>query len=708
MLPSDLELLAAFPEAPAALHFKTLLTQFKVPGDLRTAFKDQVRALCADEKLERLRGSRYARPVNADAMVGVLTIHARGFGFVNLDAGGDGIYIDARNQGDAMHRDRVRVRVRQQSGGRTEGIIEGVVDRGTHSLVGTYRVTRGGSMVHPQDPRLLDHLPVAPSDLAKDGDRVAVQMVRFPGDPEGPWGKVERVFGLDGEVARETDVIVYDLGLRLTFPPEVEYEVAQASGTITEAEVERRIDLRGMPLVTIDPESARDFDDAIHVSELDEGGWQVTVAIADVAHYVRPGTALDDEAFARGTSIYLPDRVLPMLPERLSNDLCSLRPNEDRLAMVAQFTILPDGELTAGAMCEAVIRSHARFSYDRAARMLGIRSAEDQPQADDDPIFEALRPNLQGLVDAMRARRRWRQRRGYLNLEVGEPRIWFGDDGEVEDVRPGSRHEAHLTVEDAMLAANEVVAGWFVEHRLPALFRVHGQPNEEALARFREQSVNLEAPFKLKGKATPIAFNRYLRANSDHPLSNLLNMLLLRSMAKAVYDESAAPHFGLGTSTYLHFTSPIRRYPDLLVHRLWKRAAQDDAQKDASVLHEAAMHCSRRERVAVEAERTVMDMYKARFLANHVGEEFTGTVIGVMSLGAFIQLDDHAVEGLLPADRLTDDIYRFDKDTGTLRGRKSGREVALGARMRVKIAKVDVAQRKVNLALVRRLGRKRS
>ncbi len=708
MIPDDATLLAAFPAPPGDLHFRALLRQFSVDRIERPELRARVRALVSDGKLDRLPGNRYARCATEGGLIGTLSVHPKGFGFVTLDGGGESVYIDPRSLREAWHRDRVRLRVDQRSDGRSFGSVVEVVERGTHTLVGTLREQRGRWVVHPQDPRLPEHLPVEPQRGARDGDTVAVEVERFPGDPQGTLTRIIRVFGTDGAVARETDLVVYDLGLRVEFPVEAEAEADAASPTLSAAELARRADLRARPLVTIDPETARDFDDAIHTAPLDEGGWRMTVAIADVSHYVREGTALDDEAQARGTSVYLPDRVLPMLPERLSGDLCSLRPGVDRAAMVAEFTVERDGTLTNAKVYEAVICSHARFTYDRAARMLGLRGDADAPQPDDDPAYEALRPALEATLAATRARRRWRAKRGYLHIEVGEPKIWLGADGEVADVRAAPRHEAHLMVEDAMLAANEIVADWFVERELPALFRVHDRPTDASITRFRTQAAALEAPLQLKGRPSPTALNHYLRDQGKHPLSELLNLLLLRSMAKAVYDEEVAPHFGLGAPAYLHFTSPIRRYPDLVVHRLLKRAFAGSPVEDSEALDGLAEHCSRRERVAVDAERTVLDMYKARFLSHHIGERFVGTVVGVVPLGVFVQLDDHAVEGLLQADRLPDDDYRFDKTTGTLVGRKRKGSVGLGARIEVAIGRVDVSERRVDLNFVRHVGPRRA
>lgn len=704
---SDDALLAQFPPAPRSLTLRDLQKRLDVDFDSRDDLRAAVRNLVSTGKVEHLGGSRYGRAMDASTVLGTLTVHPRGFGFVALDGEGDDVYIDGANLGTAMHRDRVRVRIQRSSGTRTEGVIVSVADRGTHTFVGIFREGARRCVLHPQDARLPEHIPCDRARGVRDGDRVAAKFVRFPDDPMGALAEVVKVFENDGDTAKETDVVVYDLGLRVDFPPEVEAEARGLKLDLAAVLADRR-DLRDRALVTIDPESARDFDDALHAEPRHEGGWRVTVAIADVSHYVTEGSALDAEAVLRGTSIYFPDRVIPMLPHEISNDLCSLRPNEPRLAMVAEFDVLPDGEVGGAELYPAVICSHARFTYDRAARMLGLFPGTDgkllPPAEDDDPEFEDLRPELIALRDATRARRRWRAKRGYLVLEIGEPKVMFDTEGQVEDVRPAERHEAHMMVEDAMLIANEVVANWFVSQELPSVFRVHDNPVPLAMARFKEQALALGAPYKHVGKPSPQAFNKYLQSVREHPLSMLLNSLLLRSMAKAVYDEEAAPHFGLGAPEYLHFTSPIRRYPDLYVHRLLKAAWAGKPVVDEDAIDALAEHCSRRERVAVEAERSVFDMYKAHFLVGHVGETFDGVVINAVPLGLFVQLQPHMVEGLVHVDRLPGGSWRFDRDEGAIFNR-NGDRLGLGDRLRVEVSKVDVLARRVELTLVSRLPR---
>lgn len=699
MLPSDDDLIAALSTNP--IPFRGLLRTFRISAADRAGFRAQLRALVTAGRVEHLKGNRYARPGNLERLTGTLTMTTRGFGFVNAPSAPDGIWVDRRNMGTAMHRDLVTVRIQPSGKGRVEGIVEQVHERGTHTFVGTYRESPHERLVHPQDQRLPEHVTVERRGGARDGDLVAVEMTRYADHANGAAARVIRVFETEGEAAQETELIVYDLGLRLRFPASVQSAADGAPDGISMRELERRADLRERPLVTIDPESARDFDDAVHAEALDGGGWRMTVAIADVSHFVTPGSALDIEARARGTSVYLPDRVIPMLPERISNELCSLRPEEDRYAMVVEFDVSPRGELSRPAFMEAVIRSHARFTYNRAADMLGMRGGE--PMTDSSASHEALRPVIEALRDATRARRAQRKRRGYLLMEIAEPRVFLDEDGQVADVRASERHEAHMMIEDAMLAANEIVAQHFVDHGLPSVFRVHDVPPADNVSRLQAQAASFGVSTKGLGNPSPQRLTKWIKALTEHPQHHLLSLMLLRTMAKATYDAEVAPHFGLGAPAYLHFTSPIRRYPDLEVHRLVKAFLLDAPVTDDAALDSLADECSRRERVAVDAERTVLDLYKALFMRERIGQVFDGTIIGAAQPGVFVTLDAHAVEGMVSVEAMKGDYFELTPQ-GDFIGRRTKQRYGLGDRLKVRVESVDVRRRRVELSVVERLA----
>ncbi len=697
-LPPDATIIAALPPPPRSAHLRDIARFLGLADDGRRALRERLRVLADAGRVQRDRGNRYGRPGATAERVGTLTMTARGFGFISAEGGGEDIFVAARNVGVAMHRDRVRARVVEESDGRREGVIVGVVERGTSTFVGTYRSARRGAWVTPQDPRLGEQYSVEQSSVAKEGDLVAASFVRWPDDEDGALVRVLRVLAVDGDAAQETDVIVYDLGLPVEFSPEAEAEATAARPPSARA-MQGRTDLRARSLVTCDPESAKDFDDAVWAEERAHGGWSMTVAIADVGAYVAEDGPLDTEARARGTSVYLPDRVLPMLPHALSGDLCSLRPDEDRLALAVDLEVAPSGEIERTTVYEAVIRSHARFTYERVARMLGIRSEVDAPATDADPHFEGLRPVLEALLGASRAIRGFRKRRGYLDLDLAEPRVLLDAQGDVADIVAAERNEAHRLVEECMLAANEAVARWFVEADLPAIFRVHDRPMPRSVARLEATAAAFDAPLRTKGTITPARMSAWLRSVDHHDNKRILHQLMLRSMAVAAYDEEPGLHFGLGTEEYLHFTSPIRRYPDLVVHRLVKARLHNAALPTADALGALADHCSRRERIAVDAERSVQDLYKALYIRRHLGESFDALVLGVHAIGLFVQLDAHMVEGLVPTVSLKDDQYTYDEASSELRGRKNGQKFGVGAKVRVRVEAVDTRRRRVEFAL---------
>jgi ribonuclease R len=712
VLPSDEEIIAAIPRAPRSIDVRALRQVLGVDRAYRIDLKDQVRALALDGRIERLRGNRYCLPAGDQTETGTLIVSPRGFGFVSVEGEGADVYIHGRNMKGAMHRDRVRVAARTLEDGRREGSIVEVVDRGTRTLVGTLRRFRHTTYVTPQDPRLPEHVNIVTDPdaefTARDGDTVAVEILEFPRRTDtAPTGQVVRVFGPhDGSAGQEVERLLYDQGLPLGFPSDAEEEAAALPETLDADEIGRRTDLREMRLFTVDPESARDFDDAVHTRPRDDGrGWVLTVAVADVSHYVRSGTALDDEAWTRSTSVYLPDRVIPMLPHRLSSNLCSLRPGEDRPALAVEMEVSPRGEIERYELFEAVIRSQVRLTYERVARMLGLRGPDDEPVVDEDGEVEAFRPELTALRECTRALRGRRRRRGYLDLDLPEGRVLLDAEGDIEDIVATERTEAHLMIEEAMLAANEAVADHFAQAGTPAVFRVHEKPPEDGLARYDAAALALRAPPIERRKLSSGRLTKYMRGLRSHPLRRLLHMLLLRSMARARYAPEPALHFGLGAERYLHFTSPIRRYPDLVVHRLVKaelRAGLAPTSK-REALGRVAEHCSRRERLAVDAERAVLDLYKALYLSRHVGEAFDGMVIAVTQMGVFVELTGHYMEGMLHVESLPDDYYAPDPSQTALVGRRTGDRIGLGTRLRVRVESVSVRQRRVDLALVARI-----
>lgn len=705
-------ILALFPPPPRTLHFREIGKRLDTAREDRPALWDALGRMVDEGLLERSQGRHYGRPLGPSTTVGTLTVNPRGFGFVAREDEGDDLYVDGRDLGGAHHRDRVEVRVIAGRRGRLAAEVIRVIERGTHTFVATLRESRAGRWLVPRDARLPSAVQIdgviEADPQPRDGDLVAATFSAWPDqsavDAEPARARVIKVFGREGQTARETDMAVYDLGLRVEFPEAVEAAAAAFGDTIDPAEVERRRDLRGLPLLTIDPDSARDFDDAVYAEALPEGGWRMTVAVADVAHYVRPGEPLDDEARARAFSVYLPDRVLPMLPHPLSSGLCSLRPDEERLAMVTEFAIAPDGTRGPATCSEAVIKSHGRLTYDEAAAMMGLAG---KPPCPGRPEHEPLRPVLQALVDATRALRAMRRGRGRLDLDTAEPRVRFAPDGTVAGITTYQRHEAHRLVEEAMVANNEAVAEQFVKARHPAVFRVHDTPSEEGLAKFSGIAHLLGAHMPDAAEDSLRALDRWLETLDDHPRKALLHMLLLRAMARAEYRAECTPHYGLGAPAYLHFTSPIRRYPDLAVHRLVKAALNGEAGASAEELAAIARESTRRERVTVDAERQVMALYKALAMQGQIGLVAEGLVMGLNENGLFVQLGQHHVEGMVRFDKPGGPRFRLSRDGSTLVDPRSGEKYTLGDTIRVRVADVSLRQRRIELTLARPASHRR-
>ncbi len=633
-------------------------------------------------------------------LVGTLKKHRDGFGFVaRLDRKGEDVFVPPDEAAKALDGDLVRVEVVPARGGRKAGRILEVVERRRRLLVGTYHARGRHSFVVPADPELEAYVPVPETRAAADGDVVKVAL-----DPDAPrlTGAVIEAIGRPGEPRVEVLKVAYAKGFADVFPEQVQREAQAIPDHVTSEDRRGRRDLTHLPLVTIDGEDARDFDDAVFVERLPggkgKGLYRLVVAIADVAHYVRPGTALDDEAARRATSVYFPMQVLPMLPERLSNGICSLNPGVDRLCMVADLVLDTKGETKSAEVYEAVMRSAARCTYTEVARVLDGEKVEGRERFR--PGFE-LMAELQGKLTAMR------RRRGAIDFDLPEAKIVLGDDGQVVSIEKRPRNRAHRVVEEFMLAANEAVARWFGARDLPTIYRVHGLPDEEKLAAFLElaRAHGFEAP---ETPTDPRALNALLEELKGHPQQRALNQLLLRAMMQAVYSPDNIGHYGLAAEHYLHFTSPIRRYPDLLVHRLlkeeWARRQGDAVRRPSEPrLEEMAALSSERERAAMEAEREIAAFYAALFMRDKVGEQHDGVVAAVVEFGLFVELERWFVEGLVRAEDLGG-AFALDPVLVALVDPSSGRAFRVGDKVRVEVASASPARRRIELQLVEKGG----
>jgi ribonuclease R len=643
-------------------------------------------------------GGRKAGRTGRGGILGTLKKHRDGFGFVaRLDRKGDDVFVPPDEAAKALDGDVVRLEIVPARGGRTAGRILEVVERRRRLLLGTYHARGQSSFVVPADAELVGHVPVPATDLAEDGEVVKVAL--DPGTGQKLSGRVVEVIGKPGEPRVEVLRVAYARGFADVFPGPVLEEASAIPDHVRAEDRRGRRDLTALPLVTIDGEDARDFDDAVFVERLEPRGkvkgplYRLVVAIADVAHYVRPGTALDDEASRRATSVYFPMQVLPMLPERLSNGICSLNPEVDRLCMVADLVVDGRGETRSAEVYEAVMRSAARCTYTEVARVL---------EGEKLPLRERFRAGFELMAELQEKLTAMRRRRGSIDFDLPEAKIVLGEGGEVAAIEKRPRNRAHRIVEEFMLAANEAVARWFGARELPTVYRVHGLPDEEKLAVFLDlaRTHGFEVPEPPVG---PQALNALLEELAGHAQQRALNQLLLRAMMQAIYQTENIGHYGLAAEHYLHFTSPIRRYPDLLVHRLLKeewaaRRGNPVRRTAAPRLEELAVRSSERERAAMEAEREIAAFYAALFMQDKVGETFDGVVSAVVEFGIFVELGRWFVEGLVKVEDLGLSA-ELDPVQHAVVDRVTGRSFRVGDKVRVEVVSSSPARRRIELAL---------
>ena len=685
--------------ATRPLKPKELAAALNVSRDDYPGFRDSIRDLVRAGRLYRVRGGQLAAPRDLGLVIGRLQTIDSGAGFVIPDEGDEDVFVRRGDIGNAVKGDRVTVRIEERATKGPRGRIIEVVERAFERLVGVLHVRDGYGWLDVSEPRLSVDLYIPGTEIgeAEDGDLVVVAVTSWGETEPTPVGRVERVLGRPGDPGADVLAILVGYGLPEAFPHEVEEEAAAlAERGITAADVADREDFREHRVVTIDPADARDHDDALSLLRRPDGTFDVGVHIADVSHYVTRGSALDDEAWERGTSVYLVDRVIPMLPHTLSSDLCSLVPGVDRLTLSAVLHLSAAGELLGARYTRGVIRSTHKLAYEQAQRIL---EGAENPVTERDP---ELRGDLRELLRLSIAFRTRRRERGSLDFDLPESRVVLDEDGAPVDVRRLERLEAHRLVEDWMIAANEAVARWTVEQGVPALYRVHEDPPEEKLEDIQSLASEFGLSFPARD-AKPRDFQRLLDAAKGRPEEPLVSMAVLRSLAQAKYSPSNDGHFGLASAAYLHFTSPIRRYPDLVVHRQLAAWFDDPAAArtlDSDWLAKTARQASARERLAVEAERDSVDLKKVEFMERHVGDHFRATVSGVAGFGFFVRLVDYDIEGLVHVSELGDDYYKVDPIKHALVGRRTRRRFRLGDEVEVQVVRVDRDERKIDFALV--------
>ena len=604
----------------------------------------------------------------------------------------------ARDLGTAVDGDRVTVRIDGRGRRGPRGIVVEILDRAHTHVVGVFHGERGHGWLDATRPRLGADvfIPARGRGGAESGDLVVAEVTDWGEEGPGPAGRVERVLGPSGDSAAAVLAIQAGYGIPDAFPEAVEEAAAAlAARGIRPTDLEGREDCRRDRVVTIDPADARDHDDAISIERLSGGGARIGIHIADVSHYVREGDGLDAEAWERGTSVYLVDRVLPMLPHALSSDLCSLVPGEDRLTLAAFLTVDRRGALRRTRFARAVIRSAHRLSYEEAQ---GVVDGEGTPATERDP---GLREDLRALLEVSRGFRERRRARGSLDFDLPESRIVLDDEGAPIDVRRRERLDAHRLIEDLMIAANEAVANWAIEEGVPVLYRIHEEPNPEKLDTLRLLAGEFGLSFPRRNPR-PREFQRLLDAVRGRSEEPIISVQVLRSLAKARYETRNEGHFGLASPAYLHFTSPIRRYPDLVVHRQLARWLSGPARAreiGGEWLSATARHASAREENAARAERDSVELKKVEFMERHVGDHFDGTISATARFGFFVRLDAYDIEGLVHVSRLAGDHYVHDRAKHALRGRRTRRSYRLGDAVEVQVVRVDREARRVDFDL---------
>jgi ribonuclease R len=673
-----------------------LLRTARVGREERDQATAMLAALEAQGRLVRTKGERLALPEAMGLVVGTIQVNPAGFAFCRPDdAEASDVYIPAKSVRPAMHGDRVVIEAdRFQRRGRTEGRVTRVLAHAVTELVGVYRRGKTTGVVVPRDHRLIVPITVPRGAMgtAQDGDMVVAEITRHPGRTTDAEARVTRVLGPAADPRVETEAVIHTYGLPLEFPLEVAAAARRIPAVVPPEAIRDRLDLRPLPIVTIDGETARDFDDAILVESLGTG-FLLTVAVADVAYYVPAGSPVDLEARARGTSVYFPDRVVPMLPEELSNGICSLKPGEDRLARSVRVEFDAKGRLLAAAFHLAVMRSAARLTYTEVRQALVDRDPGVRLRLG--PVLDSLQ-RAETLAKLLAERRR---QRGAIDFDLPEAEILLDVEGKPEDIVRTERTIANQIIEEFMLVANEAVARELARRRLPLLYRVHEPPTDESvreLARFVEGfGLRLDTH---EGRATPKAFQSVLAQAAGRPEARLLQTVLLRSMQQARYSAEPLGHFGLATDCYTHFTSPIRRYPDLVVHRLLDVALRGGGAlpQDATAIAEES---SRRERVAMDAEREIVQLKKIQFMQDKVGQTYDGFISGVVPFGFFVELAEVFVEGLVHVSTIGDDFYEHLERQHLLRGRRTRRMFRVGDAVRVDVASVSIERRQVDFVL---------
>ncbi len=668
----------------------------------KEALRRRLLAMVRDGQLLQNRRGTFGLVDKMELIKGHVIGHKDGFGFVVPEDGGDDLFLNGRQMRTVFPDDEVLVRVASiDNRGRREGIIVEILARHTTELVGRFICESGACFVEPSNQRINQDIliPHGAEHSARHGQMVVVCITEQPSQTMRPVGKVIEILGDHMAPGMEIDVAIRNHELPYEWPEKALSEAAKFSPIVPDADLKGRLDLRHLPFVTIDGEDAKDFDDAVYCEKRPEGGWVLYVAIADVSHYVKPHTALDKESLNRGNSVYFPGQVIPMLPEVLSNELCSLKPNVNRLTLVCEMEISAQGKLEGYQFHEGVIHSQARLTYNQVYAMI------EQGDAKLQKTFKKLVPHLQELFSVYRKLHAARLKRGAIDFDLPETKIIFGPDRKIDRIIALIRNDAHRLIEECMLCANICAARFLSKNESPGLFRVHEGPTLAKLMDLRKFLGELGLTLPGTAEPKPRDYAELLKKIASRPDARLIQTVLLRSLSQAVYSPDNKGHFGLAFDAYAHFTSPIRRYPDLLVHRAIRKILRGEhkpGQEDPQ-FEKYGEHCSMTERRADDATREAVDWLKCEFMQDKVGEEFSGMITSVTSFGLFVELTEIYVEGLVHISMLRNDYYQFDSIKHALTGEHTGKRYRLGDTVKIKVVRVDLDQRQIDFVIAEEL-----
>lgn len=708
-------------EAYKPLTAEELASEMNLQGEELAGFWEVLQQLETAALIIRTRYGKYGVPERMNLVVGRLSLSSKGFGFVVPDAPevsetAKDVFIPPDGLLTAMHNDRVVARLNHgqpQEGKRQEGEIIRILERANNRIVGTFEANQSYGFLLPDDGRVARDIFIARRDFgeAKNGNKVVVEIIKWPEKKRSAEGKVVEVLGNKGDSGIEILSIIKSHNLPTEFPPEVEEASRRVPAAISTEEIAGRRDLRHLPIVTIDGEDAKDLDDGVHIERLPNGRYLLGVHIADVSYYVRENTPLDREARERGTSVYLADRVLPMLPQRLSNGICSLNAGEDRLAMSAQMEFDARGQVVSYDIFPSVIRVKKRLSYTIVRRIL----VDEEPALREE--YQELLTALNDMQELCHILRNRRLRRGAIDFDFPEIKVKLDEQGRPVDIIKRVRTRSESIIEEFMLVANETVAEHLCRRHIPSLYRIHEEPEEEKMVKLNRLLHNFGQSLRKPDEITPMALQKVLNRIAGRPEERIISTVMLRSLKQARYDAVQAGHFGLAAEFYTHFTSPIRRYPDLIVHRILResflagRITGKRKEKLNAVLPEIAAHSSERERAAAEAERETVDLKKVEYMEQFVGDEFTGIISSVTAFGMFIELDN-GIEGLVHVSSMDDDYYQYLEERYALLGERTRKVYQIGDVVKVRLTKVNTEGRTIDFALAelshqKKLERKR-